>query len=116
MSLLDLVPNLRVDPGEPAQMRQVRRRDGDSIAWLAGEDGVGVKRVGRRRGYARLSEKSPKLRSLDDRIGRQSQVPQAAARIEVILEAPQAADGADSQKFASNLVVGYLGDDDRCTR
>ena len=33
-------------------MRQVRRRDGDGIAWLAGErrlagkDGVGVKSVG----------------------------------------------------------------------
>ena len=88
-------------------MRQVRRRDGDRIAWLAGEDrlagkdGVSVKGVGRRRGYARLSEKSPKLRSFDDRIGRQSQVLQAAARIEVILEATQAADGADSQEFAA---------------
>ena len=78
-----LIPDLRVDPGEPAQMRQVRRRKGDSISCLVGEDGVGVKSIGRGRGYARLSEKRPKLRGFDDRIGRQSQVPQAAARIEV---------------------------------
>jgi hypothetical protein len=43
-------------------MRQVRRRDGDGIAWLADErrlarkDGVGVKSVGRRRGDARLPD------------------------------------------------------------
>ncbi len=54
-------------------MRQVRRRYGDGIPWLAGErrlageDGIGIKSVGRRRRDSRLSQESPELRGLDDR-------------------------------------------------
>jgi len=115
--LPDLIPSLRVDPGETVQVRQVRRRDGDGISWqtgerrLSGKDGIGIKSVGRRRRDSRLSEESPELRSLDDRVGRQSQVVKTAAWIESVIEASQAADGADSDEFAANLVMGDFGDD-----
>ncbi len=57
-------------------MRQVRRRDRDGVAWvagkrrLAGKDGIGIESVGRRRGDGRLSKEGPELRGLDDRVGR----------------------------------------------
>ncbi len=115
--LPDLIPILRVDAGEPAQVRQVRRRDRDGITWqtgerrLTGNDGIGIQSVGRSRGHAGLSEESPELRGLDDCVGRQGQVVKAAAWIESVIEASQAADGADSDEFAANLVMGDFGDD-----
>jgi hypothetical protein len=37
------IPNLRVDPGDPAQMRQIRCRDRQSVPWLAGKCRLGSK-------------------------------------------------------------------------
>ena len=54
--LPDLSPSLGVDSRETGQVRQVRRRDGDGIPWLAGErrlagrDAIGIESVERRRG------------------------------------------------------------------
>jgi hypothetical protein len=67
----DLIPSLGVDSRETVQVRQVRRRDGDGIPWLAGErrlagkDGIGIESVGRRRGDAQAPEESPELSGLD---------------------------------------------------
>jgi hypothetical protein len=64
-------PSMGVDSRETVQVRQVRRRDGDGIPWLAGErrlagkDSIGIESVGRRRGDGRLSEESPGLSGLD---------------------------------------------------
>ncbi len=116
--LTDLIPSLGVDSGETVQVRQVRRRDGDGIPRLAGErrlsgkDGIGVEGIGRCRRDARLSEEGPELRSLDDRVGGQGQVSQAATGIEIVLEASQATDGADSEEFATEFVMGDFGDND----
>jgi hypothetical protein len=96
----------------------VSRGDREGIPWLAGkrrlagEDGIGIECVGRRRGDARLSEEGPELRGRDDRVGRQGQVVKAAARIESVIETSQASDGADAQEFSTNLVMRNIGDDD----
>jgi hypothetical protein len=111
---------LGVDPGETVQVRQVRRRDGDGIPRLTGEgrlasqDGIGVERVGRRRRETRLPKGGPELRGLDDRVGRQGQEYEAAAGIESVVQAPEAADGTDPEQFATDFVMGDFRDDDGC--
>ena len=68
-------------------MRQVRRRDDNRITWLAGErcltgeNGVGIERIRRRRGNARLSEEGPQFRGFDDRFGCQAKMFKSARRI-----------------------------------
>lgn len=98
-------------------MRRVGRRYGDGISWLAGKrtlvgkDGIGMESVGRCCGDARLSEEGPKLRGLDNRVGRQGQVVKTAARIESVIESSQAADRAEAQEFSTNLIVRTIGDE-----
>ncbi len=111
-------PSMGVDSRETVQVRQVRRRDGDGIPWLAGErrlagkDSIGIESVKRRRGDAQLSKESPELSGPDHRVGRQGQVSEAAAGIESVVQASQAADGADTEEFATDFVMGDFGDDD----
>ena len=99
-------------------MRQVCCCDHDGIPGLpaerrlAGKNGIGIESVGRRRRDARLSQESPELRGLGDRVGRQGQVVKTTAGIESVVETSQAADGADAQKFSTNLVMRNIGDDD----
>ncbi len=67
-------------PGNRFRCAKFSRRHCDSIAGLSGErrlpneDGTGIESIGRRRRDARLSQDSPDLSTLDDRVGRQSQV------------------------------------------
>jgi hypothetical protein len=85
-----------VDSGETVQVRQVRCRDGDGIPRLTGEgrlfgeDRIGVEGVGGLRRDSHLWEESPKLSSLDHRVGRYGQVSQAATGIESVVQASQA--------------------------
>ena len=61
------------------QVTQVRRRNGDGIARLAGErrlaskNSIGIEGIGRLRRDAGLSSLSPELGSPDDRVSRQEQ-------------------------------------------
>ena len=53
-----VVAMVTVSPGWPASRRS------------SSKDGICIESVGRRRGDARLSQESPELRGLDDRVGR----------------------------------------------
>jgi hypothetical protein len=97
-------------------VRQVRRRNGDGIPWLAddrrssGKDGIDVESIRGCCRDTRLSEQSPELGGLDHRVRRQGQVFQAAFGIEKMLQASQATDRADSEELTSDFVLGDFGD------
>jgi hypothetical protein len=52
-----------------------------------------------------MSKESPELSGPDHRVGRQGQVFEAAAGIESVVQASQAADGADTEEFATDFVM-----------
>ena len=90
--LPDLIPGLGIDPGEPLKcarfvvaMVTVSPGWPASAAWPA-RMASASRASGDAVGMSGLSEEGPELCGLDDRVGRQSQVSQAAAWIEIILE------------------------------
>jgi hypothetical protein len=55
----------------------------------------------------------PRIRAwggLDDRVGRQGRVLEAATGVESVVQASQAADGANSERFAADFVGEKKGD------
>jgi hypothetical protein len=79
---------------------------------LSSEDRVGIERLRGSRGNAHLSKEGPKFGGFDHRVGRQSQVLQAASRVEGVIESSQAPRRSNPDEFATNFVMCNLRDDD----